>query len=632
MKKWLWIILIASMILTTPLIIERSQAEWNNDNYEITVPYHEMDQLIRGGAKQERLFKGLRKAGVTSVSLMPETIDSLDKSGKILVLEQEEIIPLVMSDSENKGLNAVKDKDGLYISDIDSSIKLKENLLKVFEDRVEEVTIGGRTFFFIEGSPEIIEDLFLSYSQKQIDLIKKYDYSIVLRIPVDEIVETNKHIWDQAFDTTTASNKVLFYGSEALGYKDEDYKKWADQLKEQNISLLTIEQYSQKGLETLANLNDLNVIRLRSFDLEKKPYEEITEEAIRAVKERNIRVLYIHLLTFGNAEKLAEENMEFFNHLNDSMPDRFKNEEATTFPKLDHSIWEMAIVLLGATIFIMLSVGQFLKKRWMVLAGAGTVLLAVIYFISEIELIIKLVALGVASLTPIFAALSYNKVDSWRAVLFQYLKAGLISFIGIWFVVSLLYGTEYFLHVGEGFRGVKVLYLMPIVVTVVYVIGAVYKRTKRNIQLGDVVSLLDRPIKYWHLLILVVVGAVLLYYVSRTGNAGSVSTLELTVRQKLEELLFVRPRTKEVLIGFPFYILGLYLFMRNYLKLGLLCMIPSIIGWLSLVNTFTHLHIPLYISLLRSIYSLSFGIVIGLLFIGVFNLGNRYFSKWKARW
>ncbi len=613
------------------MLFERSKAEWNNDKYEVTVPYNEINQLIRDGAKQDRLLNGLHKSGVTSVSFMPESLDSLERQGEVVLFDQEEIarVSSFMSEDSNENL---RQKEGLYISDADSSFPFKEKLEIVFEDRYEEIEINGKEFIFIEGDPKVIEDIFLGYSQEKVNFIEKYGFETILRIPVDEIVETNEYIWDEAFEVKGSINKVLFYGKETLGYPYEDYKVWAERFKQKNYSLLSIEQYNQKGFETLSRLNNLNVIRLRSFDLERGAPFELREEAIRAVKERNIRVLYFHLLTLGDAERLTEENIAFFKSLNESMPTLYEHGTAFTFPDLNQTLWEMLAVLAGSITFLLLACLQLVKRNWAYVVGLGSFFISIAYLVTAEELLIKLLALGVASFTPIYAALSFKKINEWRSVILQYLKAIGISALGIWLVVSLLYGTDYFLHIGGGFRGVKVLYIFPIIVVVLYVLKELFTNSTKRLGFNQIINFLNKPIKYGHLLVIVAVGFVLMYYISRSGNFGAVSSIELMVRQQLEDLLFVRPRTKEVLIGFPFYILGMYLFKRNFTKLGYLCLIPSIIGWLSIVNTFTHLHIPLYISILRSLYSLSFGLMIGLIFIAIFNVGNRYFLKWKARW
>ena len=132
--------------------------------------------------------------------------------------------------------------------------------------------------------------------------------------------------------------------------------------------------------------------------------------------------------------------------------------------------------------------------------------------------------------------------------------------------------------------------------------------------------------KYWHLVLFAIVAGIGAFYISRTGNFGPVSNLELTFRQLQEDILYVRPRTKEFLIGFPFFVLALYVMGVNR-KWGMIFLIPGVIGFLSIVNTFTHLHIPIGISLLRTVYSVVLGFVIGLVFILIYKVVSHYFSK-----
>jgi len=67
-------------------------------------------------------------------------------------------------------------------------------------------------------------------------------------------------------------------------------------------------------------------------------------------------------------------------------------------------------------------------------------------------------------------------------------------------------------------------------------------------------------------------------------------------------------------------------------KWGSILLVPGVIGFLSIVNTFTHLHIPVAVSVLRTCYSVVLGFVIGLVFILIFKLLYRWASKAIARW
>lgn len=84
------------------------------------------------------------------------------------------------------------------------------------------------------------------------------------------------------------------------------------------------------------------------------------------------------------------------------------------------------------------------------------------------------------------------------------------------------------------------------------------------------------------------------------------------MRNFLNDVLGVRPRSKEFLIGYP---LTLLLFWLGASSRNWILTIPAVIGQVSLVNTYAHIHTALLISLQRSFNGLVLGIVIGLLLI-----------------
>jgi uncharacterized membrane-anchored protein YitT (DUF2179 family) len=128
-----------------------------------------------------------------------------------------------------------------------------------------------------------------------------------------------------------------------------------------------------------------------------------------------------------------------------------------------------------------------------------------------------------------------------------------------------------------------------------------------------------------------VIAAVGYFYVGRTGNNGMSFSFELAFRDWLENTLYSRPRTKEFLIGFPLFVLGLYVLKTNKL-FGRILMVGGVIGFLSIMNTFTHLHMPLDMSILRTIYGLIFGFIIGLFYIVIYKCILRLWAPLKKRW
>jgi hypothetical protein len=132
----------------------------------------------------------------------------------------------------------------------------------------------------------------------------------------------------------------------------------------------------------------------------------------------------------------------------------------------------------------------------------------------------------------------------------------------------------------------------------------------------------NQPVFWWQAgMVLVVLSAVVLMLL-RTGNEapGVVSDLELRLRALLENLMNVRPRTKEFLIGHPALVIALMLLIQDRRTWLPLAMLLGAIGQVSVVNTFCHLHSPLAVSLLRVVWGAGLGIALGLSIRAVWGL------------
>ena len=80
------------------------------------------------------------------------------------------------------------------------------------------------------------------------------------------------------------------------------------------------------------------------------------------------------------------------------------------------------------------------------------------------------------------------------------------------------------------------------------------------------------------------------------------------------------------LLAHPLFLLGAYLTVRY--KNAVYLMFIGVIGQLSLVDTFAHLHTPLHISLIRITYGLVFGALIGLILIAAWEIVTRSWKRW----
>lgn len=619
LKKILWGLIIVSLLLSLPGIADRFQAEWKNRTYEMVMPFENVTDLVRRdpNLEEKEVLERLKAAGLQAVSIEPDSLKSLEAKGIVTTLNYEKLKEMSLFDSDFEQLIQDGPSDGLFVIFHEEN-EITDQIPSSFE-HTEKITFKGRELVFVQGKEKKIKETPLGFSPRKIALIKDAGLPVILRVPNVDLSE-EPFLFEQVLDLADdQTNRILFLGEDVIGFPQSNLiRSYAEQLKEQQYGAYAIEFDDQGGFHTLAYALDMNIIRLHSLGLEDIPsHLEGVERAVRAVKERNIRSLFIKMEEDKDPEATLEKTEKFMTDVQQSMPGLFHLGKAEPFEEIQIPTWSYLFTLLAAILFISIAVLTILQRTWLFyLSVLGLGAVSLLYLVTDKMMLIQGLALLVALAAPVFAILPINEN---RGILRSYGRAILISLIGIAIVIGILNGNEFLTKV-DLFRGVILVYVFPIAFMFVYAIW------------GNIKPLLHSSVKYWHLAIIGVIGIVGLYYITRTGNEGSVSSIELTIRQYLENLLYVRPRTKEFLIGFPLYVLALYFIPINK-KVAAILFIPGVIGFLSIVNTFTHLHIPIYVSLLRTAYSLVFGLVIGYIVIYLYKIGAKiYQNQIKPRW
>ncbi|RHW39977.1 hypothetical protein D1B33_03785 [Lysinibacillus yapensis] len=635
-SKWLWGILLLVLLLSSPGIINRWQAESANDRYEVMIPFNEILTVSKESDYTiDELLSILKQSGLISVSLEPSSLEDLADENIVSLYEERELADALLFTDYEGAVDT--EKTGFYISVPEERIYqefITSNLT------VENVTIAGKPFYFLASSDDLFElDTPFGYNGATINQLKELGLNVVLRTVNDDSEIVNEMLVEQLVSLKNEVSPVLLgAGTEMIGFGDENenMKDLKKKLQEAGYFFYTIEGSPLKGEYEFAKSNQYNVVRLISINVNKETdltVSESIDRSTRAVKERNIKSIFYHLRTTGNAQENIDEAVSYLTGVQEKMPEHFTLGTPKFFNSISVPAWVTALVLLAGILFTYLMT-ETIKNQKVRLAAAGFMaLIAIAYFVLDKVLFLQAFALIIAVLTPIYAVVkSAHGSTRIRDILVQYVKAIAISLIGIFIVIGLLNGNG-FVTGFEVFRGVKLVYVIPIAGIVLFALFQIYDITKNGFKgsLNTSVKLLNKEVKYWHLLVLAIVAAIGMFYIGRTGNAGTVSEFELMFRQWLENVLYVRPRTKEFLIGFPFFVLALYVMGINK-KWGTILLIPGVIGFLSIMNTFTHLHIPVSVSLLRTLYSTVLGFLIGLVFIFIFNLLVKWMMKVKMRW
>ncbi|HAX62036.1 MAG TPA: hypothetical protein DCX95_05740 [Elusimicrobia bacterium] len=231
--------------------------------------------------------------------------------------------------------------------------------------------------------------------------------------------------------------------------------------------------------------------------------------------------------------------------------------------------------------------------------------------------ITKIISFFIALLSPVicllFVSFNYNfdgKFSLVKSVLI-FLLIAVFSLLSGTTIAGLLATKDFMLGI-DLFRGVKIVSLTPILILI-------YLLYKENLK-----KYLTKPLLYGEAIFIGFLLFAVGFYILRTGNYGSITSLEDNFRLFLEKIFFVRPRFKEFLIGHPFMLLAIYLKYKENNFLWKPFFIVGIIGQISIINTFCHIHTPFFVSLLRSFNGIFAGLILGIILIYFYNLIKKY--------
>nr|WP_219839086.1 DUF5693 family protein [Paenibacillus sp. R14(2021)] len=674
----LGILVIIGVLAALPIGASRWQMERGSDQVDIVFDYRDLVQIAsyKSHPKQfihEELGK-MKAAGISSMAVFESSLQDLKWAGRITLYSSS-----TLSDLQGKPLE--KDENFTYV--LFNDAQARETLGPIIENTFKQWGINVSPWDF-EGKQGLvletpIEDAVLKAMEPDPIAIRELHdagFRVVPRLSdrmsfdaesMDELLSTFQEI---------GVTRILFDGDAVTGYADNAEKKtlsqFAELLNKHGIGIATIENSKpQKGMASLAYLTHYNVARIYSLpdkDSAGMKPEEIADRFQLAVKDRSIRMFYLNATPASSPVKssITDPLENLYNSLQGeggflAKMDKlgFTAGPAEPFDYTSPS-WIKplkAVVALGAVAFIALLIQAFVPGIVIPVFVVGLIGSAGLYVVSK-SIFEQGLALGAAISAPTLAIIWAIKrvrthtVGSRRPIggtdgafahsgemrwIFPGISAGrrfmmtvaifattaVISVSGIPFIVGLLNNITYKL-VLEQFRGVSLLHLAPIALAALYLLLYTGDSVFSNLR-----KLLSMQITVLWVGVAAVLGVAALYYLSRTGNEGSASSIELTFRNFLESTFGVRPRTKEFLLSHPLFFLGLFLALR-YRAAWVLFIVGSI-GQLSMVDTFAHIHTPLPISVIRILLGLVLGALIGLVLIGVWQIGEGVWKRWVPR-
>ncbi len=429
---------------------------------------------------------------------------------------------------------------------------------------------------------------------------------------------------------------ILFEGDAVPGFPF-NHATTAQEIKKRDLFFGWIEFEIQEGAGGLAALVSPNVAITHSISAEemvKQTSPVAKSRFIRALKERNVRLIYIRpfFTSLFEDNKIHQAvdvdvfNLDYLETLHSNIAkNRFHIAREPSQPVFEELHLLKLFVVFGVigmtalTLRFVVQTSKWIEPTfWVVSVLCSIGLFAVsqntLYTFWALVAAIVAPLLGSVIAIAFVARAKASIPTKYLSVLCAYFTAVIITSLGGMAVYSLINSANAFVKT-EAFRGVMLSLAVPVLFIAVYAWDIQSFVIQANSRIPGWIArfnaLLDRKIEFVDMLIVFLGLAAIALILLRSGNEApiGVAQMELIFRERLEDLLSVRPRTKEI-IGLPALFFFLAYFYRRKPPSIVLLLLGSV-ALTSIVNTFCHLHTPIAISVVRTLIGALIGLIAG---------------------
>ena len=652
-NKVLLVVMLAALLAALMIVWQRHGAEESNKRAELVMDYEDIVELARTeGEPVSDLMTRFREAGVTTLAVYDTTLEKLHRDGRVTVLAGTDIQERLRAGTPVSISQGGFQSDKVYVigknrPEPDKTYdEVRSDLIRrLGAARVQELPDQGRRILEVSGNYEKLIKWNLGISSEEIKESAAYGFWVMIR-PTNYTKVTADDV-ESVFSRLDGVDKIsgmMFVGDEVLGYPGL-LPLTAQELKKHNMTLAMIEHplqlqfLRQEGLTQLATLLQYQAARVYVIPKDEQLKLKLAEAIQRwgvTEQERNIRVNLLRKYDKAEGNRtVLETNLAYVQGVKTELAGKgFQFGRASVLPPYFPASWLLALVIMGAVAagVLFLSLVYPFPVRWQyvllvvlsaalifpVLKGGGT-------------LARQMAALASAVIIPALAMTW--QLDRWRSLaipeapsLGRILLGGLgnvtlimlLSLVGGLYVAALLGDVRFFLEM-EIYRGVKVTFVMPLVlITITYLtryqlLGEPV--TSVNDFWNKTVRFLNYPLQVKTLLIAGVAAVAAWMFIGRSGHTLGVpvSETELRLRAFLEQVMSARPRGKEAFIGHPaFFLAVMAVWQRWPQALHYVLVVAATIAMGSLVETFAHLRTPVMMSVERAFNGLAVGAVCGI--------------------
>ncbi|HUA09888.1 MAG TPA: DUF5693 family protein [Candidatus Acidoferrales bacterium] len=664
------VILAVSLLASLAVAAFRVHTESQANRVELAMDYTDFSALARSYNYNPAAFLiALRRAGLTSLALTEELGANVGDDGRAYattgaaLINQARISPI--SDPLLARLVRTHriERGAIYlvVDDPATFARYRAQLALHFEPKTVSVLRATKPWI-IEVRTQI--DYFnatpLGIPSGQIALAKRLGLLIVPRFQNDERYQLAQ--MQAAFDDVLRQDRkvstVIFFGlrNQVFGYPDhlddaaaafkEHGPKSAEPFNFGNIETYDDSQI-QKGSVTLAKSIEGQTVRVQAIartELDKITLDDVVARYVLGVRERNVRVVYLRPWSHQDGDKSIEAtNVEMVGEIADQLKAHgFRLGRATPIPRYrgDNAILVgFACLALPSLVLLLLGFYDWYRP-WHAYAAYGlTVLLYLGGALTHHDILARSIIALLAALAFAKTAVSAIAGSSSEEPAAKYgdqlvrslgwtLLALGVTLCGALVIVGVM-SSPLTMEEIERFRGVRLVLAIPPLTAL-----ALYLWDKRfNSGVEKVSDVFGAPVRVYQLLTGVVIVAAGVLILMRSGNDSDIapSHFELMLRHGLTDVLNVRPRFKEFLIGIPALMLFPALSAAHRRLVGWLLALGIGVGIGDVLDTFSHLHTPIVISLLRTFNGLAIGAIIAAFAIWVYRRACIAFGLLRVR-
>ncbi|MDR1651793.1 MAG: DUF5693 family protein [Synergistaceae bacterium] len=624
-EKFFWLMLIIAVLLSSYDLCRRLSVEWSHRTVAIAVEYRDIVLLSRQAGEEPGVIYSRMKnrgaEGITAVELtgkdlasgiLPISYGSLSMFRPILRFALS--LPLdraaLLVDNEDPLLPQILDYLRVRMSDI-VTLATADGTLIVLPASTDELADSG-----------VLPDFPALIFAESVGTASLYRPHSAPGVDGSAAAECLKWLRSRY----PSISCIIPAGQVAAGYPE--LGPIVKALKDMGVPVAQAEFVRQIGVSELYSGMDPELLPLHSVVREELISRRLTraqiiERMIRAVHERSIRVILLRPYELYSVGRLTPF-LDDMQSIRDALTARYYG---TGWPDTIPMFRATIGAALGVAIIFAVMIWSYIRRY---LGELGAELGAVEMTASaSAALILGVCAWAIPSVSKLMggltAAMLATEATIWALDRydkpFYGLLAGLFIVLAGGFAIAAFYGTSAAMLRLTPFSGVKLTLLLPPVLILA-------NDLKQRIHPESMLDIITRPPLWGELMLACFILAGALILTVRSDNASFVPGWEIRFRDLLERILWVRPRTKEFLVGYPcliiYYVMERRGWMEHYREIFRL---GASAAFASAVNSFCHFHTILPLTVVRVLNGWCLGIVVGFVVLVLIDYGGGPISR-----